>query len=104
MTDTSGEEDRHEYGDGFLVLKDIVCAVLGCRPVFNRLISVRLRAAPFNVIIIQVSVPTSRHDENEVDNFCQQLQEIIDQTPKNDILVVQGGWNAKVGRMHRQTG
>ena len=82
----------------FLVHKDMVSAVLGCRPVSSRLISIRLRAAPFNVTIIQVCAPTSGHDDNEVDNFYRQLQEIINQTPKKDILVVQGDWNAKVGR------
>ena len=44
----SGEEDRHEYGVGFLVHKDMVSALLGCRPVSSRLISIRLRADPFN--------------------------------------------------------
>ena len=57
-----------------------------------------MRTAPFNLTIIQVYAPTSGHDDNEVDNFYRQLQEIIDQTPKKDILVVQGDWNAKVGR------
>ena len=83
---------------GFLVHKDMVSAVLSCRPVSSRLISIRLRAAPFNVTIIQVYAPTSGYNNNEVDNFCRQLQEIIDQTPKKDILVVRGDWNAKVGR------
>ena len=83
---------------GFLVHKDMVSAVLGCRPVSSRLISIRLRAASFTVTIIQVYAPTSEHDDNEVDIFYRQLQEIIDQTPKKDILVVQGDWNAEVGR------
>ena len=83
----SGEEDRHEYGVGFLVHKEVVDAVLGCRPVSSRLISVRVRAAPFNITIIQVYAPTSGHDDSEVDHFYQQLQETIDQTPKKDILV-----------------
>ena len=56
MTDTSfyfsGEENRHEYGIGFLVHKDVADAVLGCRSVSSRLISNRLRAAPFNITII----------------------------------------------------
>ena len=81
-----------------LYLKDVVDAVLGCRPVSSRLISIRLRAAPFNITIIQVYAPTSGHDDREVDHFYQQLQETIDQTPKKDILVVQGDWNAKVGK------
>ena len=71
-------------------------AVLGCQPVSSRLISIRLRAAPFNITIIQVYAPTSDHDDSEVDHFYKQPQETIDQTPKKDILVVQGDWNAKV--------
>ena len=76
--------------------KDVVGAVLGCQPVSSRLISIRLRAAPFTITLIQVYAPTSVHDDSEVDHFYQQFQETIDQTPKKDILVVQGDWNAKV--------
>ena len=47
---------------------------------------------------LQVYAPTSGHDDSEVDHFYQQLQETIDKTPKKDILVVQGDWNAKVGK------
>ena len=96
------KEDRHDYEVGFLVHKDIASAVLGCRPVSCRLISIRLRIAPFNITILQVYTPTSGHDDSEDNHFYQQLQETIDQTPKKDILVVQGDWNAKLGRMHRQ--
>ena len=46
--------------------KDAVDAVLGCQPVSSRLISIRLRAAPFNITIIQVYAPTSGHDDSEV--------------------------------------
>ena len=59
---------------------------------------INLGAAPFNITIIQVYAPTSGHDDSEVDHFYQQLQETIDKTPKKDILVVQGDWNAKVGK------
>ena len=73
---------------------------LGRRPVSQRLISIRLRAAPFNIIFIQVYAPTSGHDYSEVDHFYQQLPapEIIDQTPKKDILVVKVHWNVKIGK------
>ena len=81
----SGEEGKHEYGVGFFVHKDVVGAVLGCQPVSSKLISIRLRAAPFNITIIQVYAPTSGHDDSEVDHFYQQLQETIDKTPKKDI-------------------
>ena len=73
-------------------------AIIGCQPFSSRLISIRLRAAPSNITIIQVYKPTSGNDGSEVDHFYQKLQETIDQTPKKDILVVQGDWNAKVGK------
>ena len=72
--------------------------VLGCRPVSSRLITIRLRAVLFNITVVQVCAPTSDHDDNEVKEFYDQLQNVIDQTPKKDILVVQGDWNAKVDR------
>ena len=71
----STEDDKHEYGVGFLVHKDIANVVLGCLPVSSRLISIRLGAAPFNITIIQFYAPTSSHDDSEVDHFYRQLQE-----------------------------
>ena len=93
-----GKEDRHERGVGFLVHEDIVNTVIGCRPVSSWLITIRLRAIPFNITIVQAYAPTSDYDDNEIEVFSDQLQNVIDQTPKMDILVVQGDWNAKVGR------
>ena len=67
MMDTvyfSGEEDRHEFGVGFHLHRDTVSAVLECRPVSSRLISIRLRAAPFSIIIIQVYPIPDPHNRN----------------------------------------
>ena len=95
----SGEEGKHEYGVGFLVHKDVVGAVLGCQPVSSRLISIRLRAAPFKNTIIQVYAPTSGHDDSEVDHFYQKLQE----TKRRTFWLYKGTGMLKLGRMHRQT-
>ena len=92
----SGKEDKHEHGVGFLVYKDIVNTVMGCCPASSRLITIRLRAVPFNITIIQAYAPTSDYDDNKIEEFCDQLQNVIDQTLKKGILVVQGDWNAKV--------
>ena len=48
----SGKEDKHKQGLGFLVHKDIVNTVMGCCPVSSRLITIHLRAAPFNITIV----------------------------------------------------
>ena len=94
----SGKENKHEHGVGFLVHKFIVNTVMGCRPVSSRLIAICLRAAPFNITIVQVYTPMSDYDENEIEEFYDKLQNVIDLTLKRDILVVQGDWNAEVGK------
>ena len=71
-------------------------AIMGCRPVSSRLITIRLRASPFNITIIQANAPTTDNDDDDIEDFYDQLQEVIDQAPKKDILVVQGDWNAKI--------
>ena len=93
----SGKEDKHEHDVGFLVHKDIVNTVMGCRPDSSKLITIHPRAVPFNITMVQAYAPTSDYDDNKI-KFYDQLQNVIDQTPRKDILVVQGEWNAKVGR------
>ena len=56
----------------------------------RRLITIRLRAVPFNITIVQAYTPTSDYNDNEIEEFCDQLWNIIDQTPEKDVLVVQG--------------
>ena len=63
----SGKEDKHEQGVGFLVPKDIVNTVVGCRPVSSRLINICLRAVPMNITIVQVYAPTCDYDDNEIE-------------------------------------
>ena len=74
----SGKEDKHEHGVGFLVHKDIVNTVMGCRPVSSRLIAIHLRAVPFNITIVQVYAPTSDYNDNEIEELCDWLQNVID--------------------------
>ena len=69
----SGKEDTHEHGVGFLVHMDIVNTVIGCCPVSSRLITIRLRAVPFNITIVQAYAPTSAYDDNEIEESCDQL-------------------------------
>ena len=57
----------------------------------------RQRASPLNITIVQVYEPASSYDDNEVDAFYRELQSLVDQTTKQDILVVQSDWHAEVG-------
>ena len=61
------------------------------------MISVRLQVKPFNITVIQVYVPTSNAEEADVERFYEDLQNLLELTPKKDVLFIIGDWNAKVG-------
>ena len=62
------------------------------------MISVCFQGKPFNITVIQVYAPTSNTEEAEVERFYEDLQELVEQTSKKDVLFMIGDWNAKVGR------
>ena len=61
------------------------------------MISVRFQGKPFNITVIQVYAPTSNAEEAEIEWFFEDLQDLLEPTPKKDVLFIIGDWNAKVG-------
>ena len=61
------------------------------------MISVSLQGKPFSITVIQVYAPNSNAEEAEVEWFFQDLQDLLEQTPQNDVLFILGDWNAKIG-------
>ena len=61
------------------------------------MISVRFQGKPFNIMVIQVYVPTSNAEEAEVEWFYEDLQDLLELTPRKDVLFIIADWNAKVG-------
>ena len=61
------------------------------------MISVRFQGKPFNIRVIQIYAPTSNAEEAEAEWFYEDLQDLLELTPKKDILFIIGDWNAKVG-------
>ena len=62
------------------------------------MISACFQGKPFNITVIQVYVPTSNAEEAEVERFYKDLQDLLELTPKKDVLLIIGDRNAKVGR------
>lgn len=93
----SGEDTKHEYGVGFIVRKAVTVCILSCTPISNRIISIRVSAKPKNVTIIQVYAPTSDHEDQEVEAFYEQVENVTKKVPKKDIIIIQGYFNAKIG-------
>ena len=61
------------------------------------MISVHFQGKPFNITVIQVYAPTSNAEKAEVERFYEDLQDLLELTPKKDVLFIKGDWNAKVG-------
>ena len=80
-----------------MVNKRVQNAVLGCNLKNDRMISIRFQGKPFNITVIQVYAPTNNAEEAEVEQFCEDLQDLLELTSKKDVLFIIGDWNAKVG-------
>ena len=61
------------------------------------MISVRFQGKPFSITVIQVYAPTSNAEEAEVERFYEDLQDLLELTPKKDVLFITEDWNVKVG-------
>ena len=80
-----------------MVNKRVRNAVLGCNLKNDRMISVHFQSKPFNIMVIQAYVLTSNSEQAEVIQFYEDLQDLLEITPKKDVLFIIGDWNAKVG-------
>ena len=93
-TYSCGQESLRRNGVAILVNKRVRNAVLGCSLKIDRMISVRFQGKPFNITVIQVYAPdyalysTSNTEEAEVEQFYEDLQDLLELTPKKDVLFI----------------
>ena len=80
-----------------MVNKRVLNAVLGCNLQNDRMISVHFQGKPFNITVIQAYAPTSKAEEAEAEQFCEDLQDLLEPTPREDVFFIIGDWNANVG-------
>ena len=92
-----GPESLRRNGVAITGNKRIQNAVLGCSLKNDGRISVYFQSKPFNITIIQVYAQTSNIEEAEVERFYEDLQDLLELTPKKDVFFITGGWNIKVG-------
>ena len=92
-----GQESPRGNAVAIIVNKRVQNAVLGCNLRNDRMISVHFQGKIFNIMAIQVYAPTSNAEEAEVERFYEDLQNLLELTPKKDVLFIIGDWNAKVG-------
>ena len=91
------QKSLRRNGVAIMVNKRVQNAVLGCNLKNDTMISVHLQGKPFNITVIQIYAPTSNAEKTEVERFYEDLQDLLEITPKKDVLFIIGAWNAKVG-------
>ena len=91
-----GQESLRRNAIAIIVNQRIWNSVLGCSLKNNGMTRVRFQGKPFNIMVIQVYAQTSDAEEAEVEWFYEDLQDLLELTPKKEILFIIGDWNAKV--------
>ena len=81
-----GQESLGRNGVAIMVNKRVQNAVLGCNLKQDRMISVHLQGKPFNITVTQVYAPTSNTEEAEAERFYEDLQDLLELTPKKDVF------------------
>ena len=90
ITSTTAGRNPLENGVAIMVNKRVQNAVLGCNLKNNRMISLRFQGKPFNITVLQIYAPTSNAEEAEVEWFYEDLQDLLELTPKKDVLFIIG--------------
>ena len=92
-----GQESLRRNEVTLTVNKKVRNAILGCNLKDDGRISICVQGKPFNIMVIQVYAPTSNAEEAEVEQFYEDLQDLLELTPQKDVLFIIGDWNAKAG-------
>ena len=92
-----GQESLGRNGVAIIVNKRVQNTVLRCNLKNERMISVCFQGKPFNIAVIHIYAPTTNAEEAEVEWFYEDLQDLVQLTPKKGVLFIIGDWNAKVG-------
>ena len=83
-----GQESLRRNGVAIMVNKRVRNAVLGCNLKNDRMVSVHFQGKPFNITVIQVYAPTSNVEEAKVQWFYEDLQDLLELTPKKDVFFI----------------
>ena len=92
-----GQDAQRRHGVAFICAYEIRRCVMGFNPVSDRITTIRLQCKPVNMTVLQVYAPTSTAEDEEMEEFYEKVQHVVDEIQRGDVLYVIGDWNANVG-------
>ena len=93
-----GQEFLRRNGVSLIVNKGVQNAIFGCSLKNDRMILVHFQDKPFNITVIQDYTPTTDAGEDDIDQFYDDVKDLLELIPKMVSFFITQGWNAKVGR------
>ncbi|XP_071508162.1 craniofacial development protein 2-like [Diadema antillarum] len=93
----SGREQPGIGVVGIYLTDDVANSLLGYNPISDRVLTLKLQGQPANITVIQAYAPTSAALDEDVEQFYESIQQVLDSIPTNDIVILMGDFNAKVG-------
>ena len=95
----SGSIDgRHEFGTGFAVKEHLRNLIISFKPINERLCYIRMKGKWRNYSLLAVHAPTEKKEDDIKDEFYEELENTINEIPKQDMLIILGEFNAKIGK------
>ena len=98
----SGHDNTHRNGVAFIASKQMAQAVEGFSTVNDRIMTIRIRAKPINITVVQVYALTTDANEPEIEDFYATIEVTLRTIPKKDIIYILGNFNAKLAPKQRQ--
>ena len=92
---TAGE--KSQGGVAIMMEEQLARAVTKIERHGSRMIEVNVKAEPVDLVVVQIYMPTTQHEEEEIDNMYEKIEEILDRTKGTDYVMIMGDWNAVVG-------
>lgn len=89
---------EHKHGVGILCKSNIAQYIMGVWPVSPRNMLIKFRAKPFDISIIQTYAPTTDYSEEEIEEYYEEIQNIMKNVKSTEVLIIMGDFNAKVGK------
>ena len=83
-----GQESLRRNGEAFIVNKRVQNGLLGCNLKNDRMISICFQGKPFNITVIQIYAPTTNDEEAEVEQFYEDPKDLLELTPKKDVVFI----------------
>jgi exonuclease III len=93
-----GHDTHRKNGVGMIITNQVSKSLIGYKTVNNRIMYIRVKARPVNITCVQVYAPTTSVETVDIEEFYRNLQSVLNEIPKKDVLILMGDWNSKIGK------